>query len=77
MKTHWLSKIIRNPALTAFALVLATVTASSAVTPRKTYTPVKRGLIHFEVGVPRETQTHQDDGWYKPTRSPNFDPYLH
>ncbi len=77
MKTRWLSKIIRSPALPAFALVLATVTASSAGTARKTYTPVKRGLIHFEVVVPQETQTQQDDGWYKPTRSPNFDPYLH
>jgi hypothetical protein len=77
MKTRWLSKIIRSPARPAFALVLATVTASSAGTSRKSYTPVKRGLIHFEVVVPQETQTQQDDGWYKPTRSPNFDPYLH
>jgi len=77
MKTYWLSKIIRKPAVPALALVLATVTASSAGTSRKSYTPVKRGLIHFEVVVPQETQTQQDDGWYKPTRSPNFDPYLH
>ena len=75
MKTHWLSKIIRNPALPAFALVLATVTASSAVTSRETYPPAKRGQIHFEAIVPQNTQ--QDDGWYKPTRSPAFDPYLH
>jgi hypothetical protein len=75
MKTNWLVKIVRNPAVSVLTLVLATVTVSSAVTSRETYPPAKRGQIHFEAIVPQNTQ--QDDGWYKPTRSPAFDPYLH
>jgi hypothetical protein len=75
MKTYWLSKTIRNPAVPALALVLATVTASSAVASRGTWTHVKRGQIHFEAVVPQSTQ--QDDGWYKPARSPAFNPYLY
>jgi hypothetical protein len=75
MKTYWLSKMIRNPAVPALALVLATVTASSAVASRRTSTHVKRGQIHFEAVVPQNTR--QDDGWYKPVRSPAFDPYLY
>jgi hypothetical protein len=75
MKTYRLSKTIRNPAVPALALVLATVTASSAVASRRTWTHMKRGQIHFEVVVPQSTQ--QDDGWYKPARSPAFNPYLY
>ena len=75
MKTYWLSKMIRNPAVPALALVLATVTASSAVASRGTSTHVKRGQIHFEAVVPQTTQ--QDDGWNKPARSPAFDPSLY
>jgi DNA-binding transcriptional LysR family regulator len=56
-------------------LVLATVTASSAVASRRTSTHVKRGQIHFEAVVPQNAQ--QDDGWYKPARSPVFKPYLY
>jgi hypothetical protein len=75
MKTYWLSKMIRNPAVPALALVLATVTASSAVAARETSTHMKRGQIHFEAVVPQNTQ--QDNSWYKPARSPAFDPSLY
>ena len=59
----------------ALALVLATVTASSALASRGTSTHVKRGQIHFETVVPENTQ--QDAGWYEPARSPAFDPTLY
>ena len=62
-----------QPAVPALALALATVTASSAVASS---THVKRGhQIHFEAVVPQHTQ--QAGGWYKPARSPAFDPYLY
>jgi hypothetical protein len=75
MKTNWLSKIIRHPAMPALAIVLAMVTASSAATTRKNSTAMKRAHVRLEYAVPQNAQ--QDQGWYQPPRSPNFSAYLH
>ena len=75
MKGNWLSKIIRTPTAAALALVLATVTVSSAASSRATSKRVKRGQVHFEYVIPQDTQ--QDSGWYQPARSPQFSSYLH
>ena len=75
MKINWLSKIIRNPAVPALAIVLTMVTASSAGTSRKTSTPTKRAQVRLEFVVPQTAQ--QDQGWYQPPRRPNFSSYLH
>jgi hypothetical protein len=75
MKTNWLSKITRNPAMPALAIVLAMVTASSAAPTRKNSTAMKRAQVRLEYVVPQNAQ--QDQGWYQPPRSPNFSAYLH
>jgi hypothetical protein len=70
MKSNWLSKIMRTQIAAALALGFATVTVSTAATSER----VKRGQVHFEYVVPQNTQ--QDDGWYKPARSPQFSSFL-
>jgi len=80
MKSNWLSKIIRTPAAAALALVFATVTvgtaaSSQAMSTRVKWEPVKRGQVHLEYVIPQDTQ--QDNGWYKPARSPQFSSFLH
>jgi hypothetical protein len=76
MKSNWLSKIIRTPIAAALALVFATVTVSTAATSERVKRqPLKKGQVHFEYVVPQSTQ--QDDGWYKPARSPQFSSFLH
>jgi hypothetical protein len=76
MKSNWLSKIVRSPAVAALALVFATVTVSTAATSKMVKRqPVKRGQVHFEYVVPEGAQ--RDGGWYKPARSPQFSSFLH
>jgi hypothetical protein len=75
MKSNWLSKIIRTPIAAALALILATVTMSTAASARAASKTVKRGQVRFEYMIPQHTQ--RDSGWYQPARSPQFSSYLH
>jgi hypothetical protein len=75
MKTNRLLQIIRTPVVPALALILATATVSSAVSVRPNLKARKCGQIHFEYGIPQNTE--QDGGWYMPARSPQFNSFLH
>ena len=75
MKTNRLFEIIRTPVVSALALILATATVSSAVSARPNLKAGKGGQVHFEYGMPQNTE--QDGGWYKPARSPQFSSFLH